>query len=410
MSRNRQIDAARLWSSLMEMARIGATDNGGVCRLSLSDEDRQSRDLFRAWCEAVGCKVRVDSVGNMFARRPGRDPDLPPVGTGSHLDSQPTGGKFDGAYGVLAGLEVLRTLHEHGVETEAPVEVAVWTNEEGARFAPAMVGSGVFAGVFDLEAALATADSAGKTMGAELERIGYAGDAPLGHAYGAFFEAHIEQGPVLESARRQIGVVTGVQGMRWYDVRIAGDEVHAGPTPMDRRRDPVGGSAEVFARIHALAVERAPHGRATVANIHSSPESRNTVPGTVAFSVDLRHPDAAELAAMDTGLREVVAGTCRARGLEGAVQDVWHSPPVVFDEACVDAVRKGAELMGYDAMDAVSGAGHDAVHVSRLAPTGMVFIPCQDGISHNEAESVTAEDAAAGANVLLHAILERAGA
>ncbi len=409
-ARNLQIDGERLWSSLMEMARIGATDKGGVCRLTLSAEDREARDLFRRWCEAVGCTVTVDRIGNMFARRPGRDPSLAPVGTGSHIDSQPTGGKFDGAYGVLAGLEVLRTLHDHEVQTEAPVEVVVWTNEEGARFAPAMVGSGVFAGVFDLDEALAKTDVDGVTMGEALRSIDYSGDAPLGHPFGAFFEAHIEQGPILEAEGRQIGIVTGVQGIRWYDVRIAGDEVHAGPTPMERRRDPVGGVAEALARIHGLATSRPPHGRATVAIIHSVPESRNTVPGSVAFSVDLRHPDADVLAEMDAGLRAAVEESCAARGLDGEVSDVWHSPPTAFDPGCVGAVRKGAELMGYGAMDVVSGAGHDSVYISRQAPTGMVFIPCKDGISHNESESAAAEDVAAGANVLLHAILDRAGA
>ncbi len=409
-TRNLQIDGGRLWSSLMEMARIGATDKGGVCRLTLSAEDREARDLFRRWCEAVGCTVTVDPVGNMFARRPGRDPALAPVGTGSHIDSQPTGGKFDGAYGVLAGLEVLRTLHDHGVETEAPVEVVVWTNEEGARFAPAMVGSGVFAGVFELDEALAKTDVDGVTMGDALREIEYAGDAPLGHPFTAFFEAHIEQGPILEAEGRQIGIVTGVQGMRWYDVRVVGDEVHAGPTPMERRRDPVGGVAEILARVYALAMDRPPHGRATVANIRSTPESRNTVPGQVELSVDLRHPDPSALAEMDAGLRAAVEEICQTRGLEGEVGDVWHSPPVAFDEGCVGAVRKGAEILDYEAMEVVSGAGHDSVYISRLAPTGMVFIPCKDGISHNESESATAEDVAAGANVLLHAILDRAGA
>jgi N-carbamoyl-L-amino-acid hydrolase len=393
----------------MEMARIGATEKGGVCRLTLTELDKQGRDLFARWCRDAGCTVSVDKMGNMFARRPGRDQSLPPVGTGSHLDTQPTGGKFDGVYGVLAGLEVLRTLQDHEVETEAPIEVSVWTNEEGARFTPAMVGSGVYAGEFDLEESWAQCDGDGVSLGEALDIIGYKGEqTPGSHRFGAFFEAHIEQGPVLETAGKTIGIVTAVQGMRWYDVTLTGDEVHAGPTPMDRRHDPIVALAELLPRVYRLALDRAPNGRATVANFHTEPESRNTVPGVCRFSVDLRHPDGDELEAMDAGLKAAAAQVAEAHGLGHSVADVWNSPPIAFDAGCVDAVRKGAGIMNYSAMEVVSGAGHDAVYISRTAPTGMIFIPCEDGISHNESENATAGDCAAGANVLLHAMLDHA--
>ncbi|MCP5151071.1 MAG: Zn-dependent hydrolase [Ectothiorhodospiraceae bacterium] len=408
-TRNLRVDGDRLWASLMEMARIGATEKGGVCRVALTDLDRQGRDLFRRWCEEAGCTVRVDPMGNMFARRPGRDPSRDPVGTGSHLDSQPTGGKFDGVYGVLAGLEVVRTLNDRGIETEAPVELCVWTNEEGARFPPAMVGSGVFAGVFSLDYGHSRADHDGKTQGEELARIGYLGDAPLGHAFGAYFEAHIEQGPILENAGKTIGIVTGAQGTRWYDVILTGAESHAGPTPMELRRDAMAGAGEILAALYRIALDRPPHGRATVGEFRLHPGSRNTVPGRIEFSVDLRHPDGPTLESMDADLKALVARVAAARGLEHEVVDIWLSPPVAFDAGCVDAVRKGAAALGHEAMEVVSGAGHDSVYLSRVAPTGMVFIPCEGGISHNEVENATPADVTAGCDVLLHAMLDRAG-
>jgi N-carbamoyl-L-amino-acid hydrolase len=409
MTRNLQVNGQRLWSSLMEMARIGATEKGGVCRLALTDIDKAGRDLFVSWCEHAGLRVSVDPMGNIFARRPGSNDELLPVGTGSHLDSQPTGGRFDGVYGVLAGLEVMRTLNDHDVQTEAPVELVVWTNEEGARFAPAMMGSGVYAGVFELDSTWAEQDRDGTSVEQALEEIGYKGSAPPEpHRFGAFFETHIEQGPILELEEKTIGVVTGVQGMRWYDVMFTGDEAHAGPTPMEVRHDALAGAVALVPSIYALALDRPPNGRATVAEFRSEPLSRNTVPGRATFSVDLRHPDAKALAEMDAGLKSKAMEVAEERGLQCRITDIWHSPPVDFDPRCVDAVRKGAGIMDYGSMEVVSGAGHDAVYVSRTAPTGMVFIPCLDGISHNEVESATAEDVEAGANVLLHAMLERA--
>jgi beta-ureidopropionase / N-carbamoyl-L-amino-acid hydrolase len=408
---NIRIDADRLWDSLMEMAKIGATEKGGVCRLALTDLDKEGRDLFVRWCREAGCTVTVDRMGNIFARRPGRDNSLPPVMTGSHLDTQPTGGKFDGIFGVLAGLEVIRTLNDCNYQTQAPIEVAVWTNEEGSRFAPAMTASGIFAGVFDLEYGLSRADKDGKTMGEELARIGYAGDAPCGgRPIAALFEAHIEQGPILEAEKKTIGIVTGAQGQRWYEVTVTGQEAHAGPTPMARRRDALVGASRLVLEVNRIGLENQPFACATVGLIQSSPNSRNTIPGKVFFTVDFRHPDDAVLTRMCDALKAAVDRVTQELRLDVEVQEIWYSPPVRFADSCVEAVRKAAERLGYPHMDIVSGAGHDAVYVSRVAPTGMIFVPCEDGISHNEVENATRDDIAAGAQVLLHAMLERADA
>ena len=394
----------------MEMALIGATRKGGVDRQALTDGDKAARDLFTAWCESAGCSVTVDAMGNMFARRPGRDEDLPPVAMASHLDSQPTGGKYDGAYGVLAGLEAVRTLNDAGLQTTAPLEVINWTNEEGARFAPAMISSGVFAGVFEPEYAWARTDPDGVTLGEELDRIGYRGDLAVGdHPLGACFELHIEQGPILEQAQTPVGIVTGVQGMRWYDVVMTGQESHAGPTPMEMRRDALAGSVALLSRIYSLATDRAPAGRATIGELHTGKGSRNTVPGSVSFTVDMRHPVEAELEAMDAGLRAAAAEVATAGRLGHSIDNIWSAAPVAFDEGCIEAVRQAASTVGCTALEVVSGAGHDAVYVSRVAPTSMIFVPCRDGISHNEAEHAEPEDLEAGANVLLHAAMARAG-
>ena len=406
-----RINGERLWSRLMEMARHGATAKGGVCRLTGSDEDKAGRDLFVAWCEAAGCSVTVDKIGNIFARRAGRDDSAGAVLAGSHLDSQPTGGRFDGIYGVLAALEVVETLNDRGIETGAPVEIAAWTNEEGARFAPAMLGSGVFAGVFELDWTLAIQDKEGKALGEELARIGYAGEAAPGERrIKAAFEVHIEQGPILEREQKTIGVVQGVQGMRWYDLVIEGQEVHAGPTPMEGRRDPFQGLMHILPDIYALAKDRAPWGRATCGDIAALPGSRNTVPGRLTTAVDLRHPDQDTLVEMDQAMQASVERHCAELGLAGRVDTIWDSPAVKFDPACIAAVRAGVAATGYPAMDIVSGAGHDSVYLSRIAPVGMIFVPCEGGLSHNEAENATPEDIAAGCDVLLHAVLAQAGA
>ncbi len=408
--RNLSVDGARLWDSLMEMAKIGATPKGGSRRLALSDLDRAGRDLFVRWCREAGCTVRVDRMGNIFARRPGRDDARPPVVTGSHLDTQPSGGRFDGVYGVLAGLEVIRTLNDHGYETAAPVEVAVWTNEEGARFAPSMIGSGVFAGIYPLDKGLACADADGRTIGEELQRIGYAGDEACGgRPIRAFFEAHIEQGPILEAEGKTIGVVTGAQGLRWYDVTVTGMDSHAGTTPMDRRRDAMAGAARMVAAVEQIGRET-PGGVTTVGELRVVPNSRNVIPGEVFFTVDARHPDGAVLQGMDAALRKACGAIADEAGLELDIGDVADTAPVVFDAGCVDAVRRVAAEAGHAHRDIVSGAGHDACFISAVAPTAMIFVPCKDGVSHNETESATPDDLAAGCDVLLRVVLDAAEA
>jgi beta-ureidopropionase / N-carbamoyl-L-amino-acid hydrolase len=408
--RNLKVNGDRLWASLMALAEIGATAKGGVCRLAASDLDAAARRLFIHWCEEAGCTVRIDKIGNIFARRTGRNPSLPPVMTGSHLDTQPTGGKFDGAYGVMAALEVVRTLNDLGIESEAPIEIAAWTNEEGARFSPAMVGSGVFAGVFDLRYGLGRPDNAtGVTLGAELERIGFAGaEAAGGCAVAAYFEAHIEQGPILEAAGKPIGVVTGAQGQRWYEVTVTGQEAHAGPTPMPRRRDALVGAARMIDAVNRIGHAHAPDACATVGFVQVSPNSRNTIPGRVFFTVDFRHPEDAVLTRMDEALRRACAEAAAAGGLEVAVEEFWYFPPTPFARELVTAVREAAAVEGYQHQDIISGAGHDAVYLARVAPTAMVFVPCVGGISHNEIEDAKPEDLTAGCNVLLKVVLDRA--
>ena len=408
---NLSIDRERLWASLMEMARIGATPKGGSNRQALTDLDREGRDLFVRWCREAGLTVTVDRMGSIFARRPGRDPDAPPVLAGSHLDTQPTGGKFDGVFGVLAALEMVRTLNDHGVETDAPIEIVNWTNEEGARFSPPMVASGVFAGVFTLEEGQAKADAEGRTIGEELRRIGYEGEMECtGRAYAAYFEPHIEQGPILEREGKTIGIVTDAQGARWYEATVTGQEGHAGATPMEMRQDALVVAARLVGEIRRIGLDHAPLGRATVGILKVSPGSPNVVPGSVFFMVDLRHPDAGVLEEMHMALRETVERTAAELETPVDLKEIWYSPPVMFDHSCVDAVREAARAYDYSAREIVSGAGHDAVYAQRVVPTAMIFIPCEKGLSHNEAENVTPEDVAAGCNVLLHAVLSRAGA
>jgi len=403
------VNGQRLWDSLMEMAKIGATAKGGVCRLALTDLDREGRDLFVRWAKESGCTISVDQMGNVFARRAGLDDTLAPVVTGSHADSQPTGGRFDGIYGVLGGLEVIRSLNDHGIQTRRPIEVVIWTNEEGSRFAPAMVASGVFAGVFTLAYGLSRADVDGKTMGEELQRIGYAGDQPMGKPIHAAFELHIEQGPILETEGVTIGVVTHAQGQRWYEVVLTGQESHAGPTPMPRRRDALLGAAKVIQLVNEIGLAHAPFACATVGMLQNHPNSRNVIPGRVFFTVDFRHPDDAVLAQMDAELRAGVDAIVAAARLElTSLEQIFYYKPITFDADCVASVREGAEKFGYSHRDIVSGAGHDACYLAQVAPTSMVFVPCVGGISHNEIEDATPQWIEAGANVLLHAMLERA--
>ena len=403
---NLRINGERLWSRLMAMAEIGATDKGGCNRQALTDLDQQGRELFMQWCDAAGCTAQWDAIGNLFIRRPGRNNDLPAVLTGSHLDTQPTGGKFDGVYGVLAGLEVIESLNDHQIETEHPIEVVAWTNEEGARFSPAMMGSGVFSGVFKLEDMLAVQDKAGISVKQALEQTGFSGTYnSQNKAIKAAFEVHIEQGPILEQEAKQIGVVSGIQGIRWYDLTITGQPVHAGPTPMEYRRDPFKALTTIIDDLYALAAEHGPWARVTFGDIQALPGARNTVPETVTIAVDLRNPDQAILDKMDAAFRALVEKHSTAHGLQAMIRDEWNLPAVTFAPACVEAVSSAVKGLGYSHMAMVSGAGHDSGYVAQVAPTSMIFVPCEEGISHNEAENATPDDLEAGCNVLFHAML-----
>ena len=402
---NIAVNAERLWASIMETAQIGATPKGGIKRLTLTDLDRQVRDWFRAACEAAGCAVTVDEMGNMFARRPGRDNALPPVAMGSHLDTQPTGGKFDGVIGVLSGLEVIRTLNDLRIETHAPLEIVNWTNEEGSRFAPAMLCSGVFAGTYTRAFADSREDREGKRFGEELERIGYRGTEKCGtHKLGAHFELHIEQGPILEAEGKTIGIVTGVQGMRWFDVTVTGNEGHSGSTPMNLRRDAMLAAARVIQAVNEIAIRH--EGVGTVGLVECRPNSRNVIPGHVFFSIDFRHPSDTIVERMEQDVRARTTAIAEASHVDVTVERVFDSPAVRFDPDCIDAVRHAAEAFGYPAREIVSGPGHDSCHVARVAPTSMIFVPCEGGLSHNELERTEKEQVTAGANVLLRAVLD----
>jgi N-carbamoyl-L-amino-acid hydrolase len=403
--RNLAIDAERLWGEIMETAAIGGTAKGGICRLTLTDLDRQVRDWFKARAEGLGCRVTTDDMGAMFARRDGTA-EVPPIALGSHLDTQPTGGKFDGVLGVLAALEALRTLVEAGYETHAPIEVVNWTNEEGSRFAPAMVSSGVFGGAIEKGWAQSRQDREGVTFAVALDAIGYRGSERCGeHPLSAFFELHIEQGPILEAEGKDIGVVTGVQAMRWYEVTIAGQDAHTGATPMHLRKNALLGAARMVDAVDAVG-RKHPPGVATVGRIENRPNSPNVVPGEVFFMIDLRHPDGVALNSMESDVRAALAAVCEPLGLTFAEQRIWEQPAVRFDTDCVAAVRRAAELSGYSSRDIVSGAGHDAAYVSRVAPAAMIFVPCRGGISHNEAEFSSKKQCARGAQVLLQAVLD----
>ena len=402
---NLTIDAARLWDTIHETAAFGACESGGVARLTLSEDDRRVRDWFRAATEALGCTVSVDEVGNMFARRPGRRDDLAPIAMGSHLDTQPTGGKFDGVLGVLAGLEVLRTLHATGYTTNAPLELINWTNEEGSRFAPAVLASGVFAGVFTPAFAFSRLDRDGVSFADALDCIGYRGAKTGAHGLSAMFELHIEQGPVLEAERVPVGIVTGVQGVHWYDVTLKGGTGHTGATPMRMRRNALVGAARLIDGMDRIAAAHAPDAVATVGSLEVTPNSRNVIPGEVWFTVDLRHPDAAALAAMTTAFETLLAETATDLGLEHELTPILDMPPVVFDPTLIACVEAGADKAGLAHRRLVSGAAHDAAYIAGVAPTTMIFVPCLGGISHNVAEYSSPEDCGAGAQVLLNAVL-----
>jgi beta-ureidopropionase / N-carbamoyl-L-amino-acid hydrolase len=404
-----RVSGTRLWSRLMEMAEIGATPHGGCNRQALTDGDLQGRNLFGGWAAAAGCTVRVDAIGNLFIRRPGRDDSLPVVMTGSHLDTQPTGGKFDGVYGVLAGLEVIESLNDRAIVTRHPIEVAVWCNEEGCRFPAAMMGSAVWSGRMPLASAYALTDRSGRSVRQELERLGVDLSPPISRQpVKAAFEVHIEQGPVLEQRSKAIGVVTGVQHMSRHEVIVIGQEAHAGPTPMDMRKDPIRVLAEVLPAMYATAARHGKDARLTVGIIETSPGSPNTVPGRLRFTVDLRHPDGAQYRSLRTEIDEVVRAALERQALEGSIRCVWEAPGVVFDPACIAAVKSAAAALDCDAMEIVSGAGHDSCNTASVVPTSMIFVPCAGGLSHNEAESAAPAHLETGANVLMHAMLSLA--
>lgn len=406
---NLKIDGERLWNSIMEMARIGPGVAGGNNRQTLTDADGEGRALFKKWCEAAGCSMGVDRMGTMFARREGTDPEALPVYVGSHLDTQPTGGRYDGVLGVLGGLEIIRSLNDLGIKTRHPIVVTNWTNEEGTRFAPAMLASGVFAGIHELEWAYSRKDADGKAFGDELKRIGWAGDEAVGaRKMKAFFELHIEQGPILEAEGKDIGVVTHGQGLWWLEVRLTGKEAHTGSTPMEMRVNAGLGMARIIELVHRVAMENQPNAVGAVGQANVYPNSRNVIPGRAVFTIDIRSPEQAKLDGMREKIEAEAPKIAEALGLRIEIEPVGHFDPVTFDENCVAAVRRAAERLGYSHRNIVSGAGHDACWINRVAPTAMVMCPCVDGLSHNEAEEISLEWAAKGANVLFHAVVETA--
>ncbi|NEW86031.1 Zn-dependent hydrolase [Rhodopseudomonas sp. WA056] len=407
---NLQIDSSRLWDTILTTAQFGGTPKGGVRRLTLSAEDKQVRDWFRQACEQAGLEVGIDTLGNMFALRKGRDMTKPPIGLGSHLDTQPTGGKFDGILGTLAALEVIRTLNDAGIETELPLCITNWTNEEGSRFAPAMMGSAAFVGDFTVDDVLSRKDAAGISVAEALDGIGYRGDRPVGtQPFSGFIELHIEQGPILEAEGKTIGVVEHGQGVLWYDGKITGFESHAGSTPMHLRRDALATLAEIVLAVEKIATELGPNAVGTVGEAVIASPSRNVIPGEIAFNIDMRSADAAILEQLDQRLHAAVAEITPRRKVEVTLDLVWRKEPTHFDQKLVGAVETAAGALGYSNRRITSGAGHDACNLNARIPTAMIFVPCKDGISHNELEDATQPDCAAGANVLLHTVLSLAG-
>ncbi|WP_428512898.1 Zn-dependent hydrolase [Roseovarius sp.] len=406
---NLKINGDRLWDSLMDMAKIGPGVAGGNNRQTLTDEDAEGRALFQSWCEAAGMTMGLDTMGNMFARREGTDPDALPVYVGSHLDTQPTGGKYDGVLGVLGGLEIIRTLNDLGIKTKHPIVVTNWTNEEGTRYAPAMLASGVFAGVHDQQWAYDRVDADGKKFGDELDRIGWKGDEPVGdRKMHAFFELHIEQGPILEAEGKDIGVVTHGQGLRWIECTVTGKESHTGSTPMHMRKNAGRGLARITELVHEIAMKNQPNAVGAIGQINVYPNSRNIIPGKAVFTIDFRSPDLEKLEGMVAELLEKAPKLCEEIEVGFSSEIVGQFNPPAFDETCVNAIRNAAERLGYSHMDIVSGAGHDACWINDVAPTAMVMCPCVDGLSHNEAEEISKDWATAGTDVLMHAVVETA--
>lgn len=406
-----RVNGERLWARHMELAEIGGTERGGCNRQALTDEDIAGRERFIGWCRAAGCDVRIDEIGNIFARRAGNDPDAAPVITGSHLDTQPTGGKFDGIFGVLAGLEVIETLNDHDISTRHPIEVVVWCNEEGCRFTTAMMGSAVWSGNMPIEEAMALADTAGITVADELARTGHGGPEKASpFPVKAAFEAHIEQGPVLEDEALTIGIVTGVQNMSRHEIIITGQEAHAGPTPMTLRKDPMRALSVFLPQLYSVCASKGLDARITFGVIEAEPASNNTVPGRVTMTVDIRHPDKATYESMVEEARRAIEEACANEGTPVTMREFFFAAGVEFNSGCIESVEKATQTLGHSNRRIVSGAGHDSCNVASVAPTAMIFIPCEDGISHNEAENAEPAHVKAGADVLLHSMLDQAGA
>jgi len=407
---NLQIDSTRLWGTIHETAKFGATPKGGVKRLTLGPEDKEVRDWFRTACEASGLEVHVDTLGSMFALRRGRDMGKPPVGLGSHLDTQPTGGKYDGVLGTLAALEVVRTLNDAGIETETPICIVNWTNEEGSRFAPATMASAAYAGDYTTDDILGRKDLAGISVGEALDSIGYRGDEAVGsRKFGAFVELHIEQGPLLEAETKTIGVVDRGQGIIWYDGKITGFESHAGTTPMPLRRDALAALAEIVLAVERIAKAHGPNAVGTTGEAVIAAPSRNVIPGEVAFTVDVRSPDSETLDAIDRDLRAAIAEIAPRRKVEITFDAIWRKPPTLFNPKLVDTIETATRALGFSYRRITSGAGHDACNLANVVPAAMIFVPCKDGVSHNELEDATQADCTAGANVLMHTVLALAG-
>ena len=407
--KNLSINSDRLWGSLMEMAMIGATKKGGNCRLALSDSDKDARDLFVSWCKKAGCLISVDAIGNIFARRPGKNASLSAIMAGSHLDTQPTGGRFDGVLGVLSALEVVQTLNDQNISTDVPIDIVCWTNEEGSRFAPSMMGSGVHAGVFNLESIKGTTDAHGILLGTELERIGYAGsDVPGSRKTSAYFELHIEQGPILEKEKKTIGIVTGAQGQKWLEVKITGIESHAGPTPMSIRKDALVASAEIVLLVNSIGNNYQPGGCATCGVLEITNPSRNVIPGNCFLTIDFRHPNDNDLKNMDQELRKSIKSIEKNKKVKIEIKQILELKSNSFNNSIVNTIKEVSNKLEFTNKEIISGAGHDAVNINTIAPTAMIFIPCIDGISHNEIEDIYKEDAVRGTEVLLHSIIELA--
>jgi N-carbamoyl-L-amino-acid hydrolase len=400
----------RYWATIERSAQIGVGRPGGLARVALSDADREMRDQFVAWCREAGCTVSVDGVGNIFGKRPGKDPAAPPVVIGSHLDTQVNGGRYDGIVGVLAGLEIVRSLNDRKIETKRPIEVVNWTNEEGARFSPPMIAAGAFAGVYPVDWVLDRRDDDGKRLGDELRRIGYAGTAPVGgRKLDSYFELHIEQGPLLDQKRIDVGVVTHGYTAHGFIVEVKGETAHTGPWPMDKRKNALVGAAMLAVAAHEIGWKyHATQGKGTAARIVAWPNKPGILSDWAQFTGDFRHEDRSAADRMFLEFKEAMKSCAQRANVEMKIIDQWTWNAELFDKECIALVRDTAKSLGYASLDLPSQAGHDAYHVARVAPTAMIFSPCRDGITHNNNEHADLERTAPAVNVLANVVLARA--